>query len=462
MFECEGKYTTAKLYAETVEEDLFPQIYDVVNSKAFEGRKVVIMPDAHVGASGPCGMCAEIGDWICPEHVGVDIGCTVSAMMLDDKIPSDLYAEIEHKIKKAIPMGANIHETSIFHRAGSPFTYYLSEKDFYRFLTNGFNRYRQTWYEMLSDLPDKVDEKWVSAQLKRLNMDEGVFYKSLGTIGGGNHFIEYDELDPAYNKEYGKDVSGAIVMHFGSRNFGVKICKYWTAQTKDPLSKEEIKVLTNEFKERYRATHDNMRDVSDALKSYLEEEKSKYVPGYLTGGKMKGYLMDMCFGQLYAEYNHKIVQTLIDRILWKYDIGVDRIISSTHNFIDLEDHILRKSAIRSYVDEEMIVPFNMRDGIAICEGLSNPEWLNSCAHGAGRRLSRSEAKRKLSMDEFKDTMRNIYSTTVSINTLDESPMAYKDTEEIKRLISETCKIKFMMLPKISIKSDEEPLESWKK
>ena len=129
-----------------------------------------------------------------------------------------------------------------------------------------------------------------------------------------------------------------------------------------------------------------------------------------------------------------------------------RIISSVHNFIDLHDHTLRKSAIRAYEGEEMLVPFNMRDGVAICEGLSNPEWLNSCAHGAGRKMSRSKAKANVSMDEFKESMKDVYSTTVCKGTIDESPMAYKDTNEIKDLIQETCKIKFMMIPKINIKA----------
>ena len=453
MESIKGKYTEAKLYAETVEEDLYPQIYDIINSKAFEGKKVVIMPDAHVGASGPCGLCAEIGDWICPEHVGVDIGCTVSMMVLDKILPSDLYAEFEHKIKKEIPMGANLRETSIFKYRGVLLNY-LREKDFYKFLTKGFNRYRQTWSEMLSDLPTQVTEDWISKQLKRLNMDEGVFYKSLGTIGGGNHFIEYDEIASCYHDIYGNEYPSAVVLHFGSRNFGVKICKYWMAQSKKPVDNKKIKELTDDFKQKYKSTHDNLNGLGEALKKYLEQEKDNYITGYLTGDKMKGYLMDMCFGQLYAQYNHLVVQEIISTILYRYGIRVQRIITSTHNFIDLEDHILRKSAIRANKDEEIIVPFNMRDGVAVCAGLGNPDWLNSCAHGAGRKMSRSKAKQILDIDDFKDTMRDIYSTTVNLNTIDESPMAYKDTEEIKRLITDTCRIKLTMHPKISIKCDD--------
>ena len=449
----QGKYTKAEIYAKTIEDGVYSQIYDIINCPAFKNKKVVLMPDVHVGASGPCGLCAEIGDWICPEHVGVDIGCTVSMMILNKKIPVEKYAEIEHKIKKEIPMGTNIRDISIF-KANRMLSNYLQEKDFYKFLSTNFNIYRQYWPEMLNDLPTTVTEEWISSQLKRLGMDEGVFYKSLGTIGGGNHFIEYDESDDA---EY----SSAITLHFGSRNFGVKICKYWTAKAGKGVDKSKLKEITKNFKEEYKKTHSDMKDFQSTLSEVIEQEKAKLISGYLTGENMKGYLMDMCFGQLYALYNHRVVQNIISGILYKYDIKVKEIVHTSHNFIDLEDHILRKSAISAKFREPMIVPFNMRDGIAVCTGVGNENWLNSCAHGAGRKMSRSKAKETLSMEEFKNTMSNIYSTSVSENTIDESPMAYKDSEEIQEIIQDTCVIKCRLFPKISIKCDEAPLEPWK-
>ena len=418
MIELTGKYTTAKIFAETIEEGVYQQVYDIINCKAFEGQKVVCMPDVHVGASGPCGLVATIGDYVCPEHIGVDIGCSVSMMILDKKVPVEKYAEFERYIKNKIPFGFNLNEKTI-----------IDYKEFYKFLTTGFNKYRNYWPEMLMNLPNQVTEKWVSEQLKRLGMDEGVFYKSLGTVGGGNHFIEYDEQKDG-------ELAG-ITLHFGSRNFGVKVCKYWMGKTNVAITKDQIKEYTQEFKKDY---------------LYLETKKEGHIKGYLNDEALKGYLCDMCFCQLYAQYNHMTVQKIIKDLLLKYGIKEVRTITSTHNFIDLHDHTLRKSAIRSYEGEEMLVPFNMRDGVAICEGLSNPEWLNACAHGAGRKMSRSKAKEKVSMDEFKDSMKNVYSTTVCKGTIDESPMAYKDTNEIKDLITETCKIKFMMIPKINIKA----------
>lgn len=433
MIELVGKYTTAKIFAETIEEGVYQQVYDIINCKAFEGQKVVCMPDVHVGASGPCGLVATIGDYVCPEHIGVDIGCSVSMMILDKKVPEEKYAEFERRIKNKIPFGFNLNGKTI-----------IDYKDFYKFLTTGFNKYRNFWPEMLMDLPNQVTEKWVSEQLNRLGMDEGVFYKSLGTVGGGNHFIEYDEQ---------KDIDLAgVTLHFGSRNFGVKVCKYWMGKTNVALTKNQIKEYTQEFKKDYLNNHENMKNFKNDLNNYLETKKEGHINGYLNGEALKGYLCDMCFAQLYAQYNHITVQKTIKELLQKYGIKEIRTITSTHNFIDLHDHTLRKSAIRAYEGEEMLVPFNMRDGVAICEGLSNSEWLNACAHGAGRKMSRSKAKVNVSMDEFKESMKNVYSTTVCKGTIDESPMAYKDTNEIKDLIQETCKIKFMMIPKINIKA----------
>ena len=433
MIELVGKYTTAKIFADTIEEGVYGQVYDIINCPAFAGQKVVCMPDVHVGASGPCGLVATIGDWICPEHIGVDIGCSVSMMILDKKVPSEKYAELERRIKNKIPFGFNLQGHVV-----------IDEKEFRKFLTNGFNKYRNYWPEMLMDLPDQVTEKWISEQLKRLNMDEGVFYKSLATVGGGNHFVEYDEQEDG-------DLAG-ITLHFGSRNFGVKVCKYWMQKTTQPMSKDEMKDKMENFKKEYKKTHSNMKEFQKAKDEFIKSIKEKHINGYLSGEYMKGYLCDMVFCQLYAQYNHMSVQKIIKELLIKYGIKEVRTIMSTHNFVDLHDHTLRKSAIRSYAGEEMLVPFNMRDGVAICEGLSNSEWLNACAHGAGRKMSRSKAKQNISMKDFEKTMEGVYSTTVCKATLDESPMAYKDTTEIKDLITETCKVKFMMIPKINIKA----------
>lgn len=435
MIELQGKYTNAKIFADTIEEGVYSQVYDIINCRAFEGQKVVCMPDVHVGASGPCGLVATIGNYICPEHIGVDIGCSVSMMVLGDKLPVDKYQEFEHRIKEFVPFGFNINENVV-----------CNTKEFYRFLTDEFSRYRQYWPEMLMDLPNHVDEKWVSDQLERIGMDEGMFYKSLGTVGGGNHFIEYDE----------SDTMAAVTLHFGSRNFGLKVCKYWMSKANKGMTGKEKKAIMDEFKAQYQKEDKPMQSFMEEWNKYFEENyERKHIKGYLDGEDMKAYLRDMCFAQLYAQFNHRVVQETIRHILERYHIKVKGTITSVHNFIDLHDHTLRKSAIRAYKGEYMVVPFNMRDGVAICEGLSNEEWLNACAHGAGRKMSRSKAKETISMEEFRESMQNVYSTTVCKGTIDEAPMAYKDSQEIQRLITETCEIKCLLVPKINIKATDE-------
>lgn len=435
MIRLDGKYTTADIYAETIEEGVYSQVYDIINSKAFEYQTVVCMPDVHVGASGPCGLVSTIGNYVCPEHVGVDIGCTVSMMMLDKKIPTDKYAELEHRIRRDVPFGHEIHKKAI-----------IDEKDFYKFLTKNFNKYRNCWFEMLSDLPDHVDEKWVSAQLKRIGMDEGTFYKSLGTVGGGNHFVEID----------GNDEFDAVTIHFGSRNFGLKVAKYWTRIANDTTinKRTTVKAIVDEMKAKFRREGLDMKLFQKAVNKELLVRSAGDIPAYLSGEDMKGYLRDLCFAQLYAQYNHLTVQNLIKAMLSKYSIKEVKTITTVHNFIDLTDHVLRKSAVRANQGEELVVPFNMRDGIAVCVGKGNAAWLNSCSHGASRRMSRSEAKKTISLEEYTASMKDVYTTTANVSTIDEAPMAYKDTDEIVRLIQETVDIKYLMKPVINIKAAE--------
>lgn len=435
MIELKGKYATAKIFAETVEEGVYQQVYDIINCRTFDGQKVACMPDVHVGASGPCGLVATIGDYVCPEHIGVDIGCSISMLVLDKCLPNDKYADFEHKVKTQIPFGMNIHNKTIF-----------DEKDFYKYLTKAFCVYKNRWPEMLSGLPEVVSEKWVIEQLKRLNMDSVVFYHSIGTVGGGNHFIEYGETED-------KKHSG-VTLHFGSRNFGVKVCKYWMSKTTTPYPKQKMKELVNKFKDEYKSSHKDMSEFKNALSEYQESVMKNHITGYLTGENLKGYLMDMCFAQMYASYNHKVTGDIISGILNKYGIKVTEAVKTTHNYIDLNDHVLRKSAISAYKGIKILVPFNMRDGVAVCVGKENGEWLNSCSHGAGRRMSRSQAKREVSMSDFKESMKGVYSTTVCEGTLDESPQAYKDTQEIKDLITETCDILYVVKSKINIKAVE--------
>jgi RNA-splicing ligase RtcB len=435
MLEIRGKYTSAKIFTDNIEEEALKQIYDIINSKPFENQTVRIMPDVHAGAGITIGFCGTIGDYVCPSHVGVDIGCTVSMTLIDRPIPVEKYAEFNHKILQQIGFGFDPSQTRAY-----------SDRDLYDFLTLECNRAKSAHPELFYNLPDKVTQEWVTKFCKRINIQEKIFYSSINSVGGGNHFVEYDES--ADGSVFG------VTVHCGSRNLGKKVCEYWENVAKETLTKEQRNKITAEFKEHYLETHDNMLNFKTDLNSHISDFTKGKVNGYLNGENMHGYFCDMVIAMAYAKFNHLIIHKTIQKILNGYNIKpIDKIIT-THNYIDFTGSvpIVRKGAIRSFSGEKMLVPFNMRDGIAICEGKSNNDWLCSCSHGAGRKMSRMKAKETLSMDEFTNTMEGIYSTTVCKDTIDEAPMAYKDTDEIKELIKDTCEIKKMVVPKINIKA----------
>lgn len=440
MLELVGKYTSAKVFTDNVEEEAIQQIYDVINSKAFDGQTVRIMPDCHAGRDICIGFCSTIGRYVNPNTIGVDIGCSMTTVEYNKPLSKENYELFNHRVLKEIGFGFNMSPTKAY-----------EEKNLYAFLSNECNKMKSAHPELFECLPSRIDEKWISDFCKRIGMKENVFYNSINSVGGGNHFVEYGEgVDDKGNPHYG------VTIHCGSRNLGVKVCEYWANIAKESLTKKQTRELTNEFKDTYLNTHENMKNFKEDLNAFLESKKEGKINGFLNEENMVGYFCDMVIAMAYAKYNHLIITQTIEKIMSGFGLSPTRSIRSVHNYIDFssEKPIIRKGAIRSYIGEEMIVPFNMRDGLAICEGKSNEDWLCSCAHGAGRIMSRNKAKETLSMEEFSDEMSNVYSTTVCKGTIDESPMAYKNTEEIKNLISETCTIKYMLVPKINIKAVE--------
>ena len=433
--EIKGKYITATVHTDNIEDAAISQIRDIVDSKAFEGQTVHYMPDVHASLNSTVGFTATLGDFINPLLIGGDAGCTVSHLILEKHLPVELYAEFEHRVRQAVPTGVDIQESPV-----------IDEREFRKFLTTEFNRLRQQWPEHLSGLPVQVTEEWISDVLRRINMQEGIFYKSLGTLGSGNHMLEYGESSDGTHSGF--------TVHCGSRNFGQKICKYWTTIAQRGPEKGEVKQLRVKFKEIWRSEHGKSKDGYDAaLQEFIKKETSgTQIEGYLTGDNMDAYLCDLAFGQLYARYNHMTIHRLVSAIFAKYGIGVKETIMCPHNYIDMRDHILRKGAIAAYKDEKVIIPFNMRDGVAICTGKSNPDWNFSGPHGAGRSMSRAQAKKRLSMDEYKASMDGVFSTSICQGTLDESPMAYKPTDEIKSLITPTVDILYMLPSKINFKA----------
>lgn len=436
MYTITGKYTSAFVTNDSIEQEAIEQIYGNVNCRAYKGQKIVIQPDSHCGKGSVIGFCSTVGNHINPCTVGVDIGCTISMNLYNKPIPEDKYAEFNHKILKEIGWGFNTSPKKVY-----------EDKEMYKFMSTEFRKAKSKHPDIFDDLPDTVTEKWIDEFLKRIGMDARTFYYSINSVGGGNHYVEYD-----VNEEAGLY---GVTVHCGSRNLGVKVCKYWENKAKGgALPKSKIKELTNKFKTEYKNSNSDMRNFESALKAYLFEQTKDHIEGFLMGENMNGYFCDMLVAMTYAKFNHLMLHKTIDNILLKYGCKKVRDIISVHNYVDFNEDVpvIRKGAIRSYKGEEMLVPFNMRDGVAICEGKSNEEWLNSCAHGAGRKMSRAKAKSNLSMDEFESTMKNVYSTTVCKGTIDEAPMAYKDTNEIVELIKNTCDVKYMLIPKINIKA----------
>lgn len=434
MIEINGKYAKdVKIFTDDIEDGALSLIYDIANSPMFDGAHIRIMPDVHLGKGITIGFTCPLGEFVNPDHVGCDIGCTISADFFDKPIEEKDYPLFEHRIKMAIPFGMNYQEKTMF-----------EEKDFVKFANSAIQKAYQRAKDYINYVQFKnMDEldKWA----EKFGMSSTIFYKSIGTIGGGNHFVEYDECDGKY----------AFVVHTGSRNLGQKVWKYWNkVADRTKISKDGIRKITEETKANFNG---DKNELGDAIKKAVEEYRKALHPGYLSGDEMKGYLTDMVICQAYAAYNHKIVHEIAAKVYNGINGGhvVDSIVSS-HNYIDFNGDvpIVRKGSIRSYEGERMLIPFNMRDGVAVCEGKSNPDWNYSAPHGAGRKMSRSKAKEEISLDSFKESIKDVYSTTVCKNTIDEAPAAYKPMEEIIENIEPTCNVLFLMKPKINIKADD--------
>lgn len=383
------------VYSDTLEEEARSIIYSFVNHPMFEGRAIRIMPDVHAGKDIVVGFTAPFYNSVNPDHIGGDIGCTVSTVITRMPINPDNYAELESKIRLEVKFGLTSQEHSRF-----------KEQEFYAHLNKRLQEAHQAWGEYVNKVD--VNERTMAKLLERVEMDAATFYHQIGTVGSGNHFVEIG-VTPEGNY--------AITVHCGSRNFGQKVWKYWHTIAHNP--------------------------------SYNHP-----AVGYLAAEPMKGYITDMVIAQAYAEYNHKIIHRLIGEAFMavegRYD--VEEQIVTTHNYIDFKNRMMRKGAVASIEGEKLVIPFNMRDGLIICSGKSNPEWNCSAPHGAGRLMSRAMAKELIDLEEYKASMEGIYSTSVRVGTIDESPMAYKDPMEILEAIRDTVDVLYFVKPVVNMKS----------
>lgn len=401
MITVNGIYNSAKVFTSSpLDEASLEQIIITLEQPFVEGSMIRMMPDVHAGAGCTIGTTMTIKDKVCPNLVGVDIGCgMLAARIAEDDIDFD---ELDKTIRENIPSGLNVRES--LHA-------YSHNIDLSRlYCANG------------------------------CNLDRA--YHSVGTLGGGNHFIEVDVDQNKYIW---------LVIHTGSRHLGLEVANYYQR-----LAVRYIRSLSNK---------DEAREIIDRLKREgrpqdirleLIKLKNIYesVPKalcWLEGEDTKNYLHDMEITQRFADNNR---MAILETICGFMKLHVSEMFSTIHNYIDTRSMILRKGAISAKKGERVIIPMNMRDGSLICVGKGNPDWNFSAPHGAGRIMSRSEARKSISLDDFKESMNGIWTTSVNTDTLDESPMAYKPIESIINNIGDTVEIIDTIKPIYNFKASE--------
>lgn len=432
MKELKGKYCTdCRVFIDEIEETALGLIQSILDSPIFAGAKIRIMPDTHAGKGIVIGFTSTLSDYINPDHVGVDIGCTIDSWFTGTRVDSVDLVRLEGDIRSRVKFGMDAHTAP-----------QLDKEDFYRFLQGKMDEWHSSWPEMIQ--PVDVNAKFVSAFCRRMAQDETMFWNSLGTVGGGNHFIEIGAEPEKRTLVY--------TIHCGSRNLGLKIAKYHSRRANDATStlkfRQEVQSMIDDYKATGRHT-----ELESAIREFTESYMSTSPAGYLRDEQMSDYLTDMAVGLAYALYNHEVISRLVLEALRQQDPTAEVIdmVRSIHNYVDFTDHIIRKGAVRSYEGERLVIPFNMRDGLAICRGKSNVDWNCSAPHGAGRVMSRAAAKQNLSVEEFKEQMKDVVSTSVGMGTIDEAPGAYKDTELVMSLIRDTCHIEYLIRPLINLK-----------
>ena len=408
MIEIKGKVNTAICYAKTVEEGAIEQIRRMCDYELTEGSKIRIMPDVHSGKGCTIGTTMTIKDKACPNIVGVDIGCGMYTVKLAEKNLD--FAAID-EAAHFIPSGMCTWE-------GRVERFDLTELKCYRELEHS----------------------------KRLE-------RSLGTLGGGNHFIEVDKAS---------DGTFYLVIHSGSRNLGKQVAEIYQKLAVDiHRGKDEYlqkrKEIIKTYKEQGRKAEiqEALKDLNRSMK--LSKADAPEDICWLYGSYLDDYLHDVEICQRFARRNReKIAEILLERTGMTGSDGFHTI----HNYIDTDEMILRKGAIAAHKGEKVLIPLNMRDGSVIAYGKGNAEWNYSAPHGAGRVMSRLEAKRTLDLEEYKEAMKGIYTTSVNEDTIDEAPMAYKAIDDIIDVIRDSVDIIDIMKPVYNFKAgDELP---WKK
>ena len=410
-----------KIFTDNIEQEAIDQINTLLEQPAFADCKVRIMPDVHAGAGCVIGFTADLGDKVIPNIVGVDIGCgmfTVELGRIDTGINgktdssivnyvTDIdYEKLDNVIRTCIPSGRNVHE------------------------------------EINYIFPELKNLRCYN-KLKNIDWLE----RSMGTLGGGNHFIEIDE---------GFEGRKYLVIHTGSRNLGKQVADYYQNLAvelmigRDKLAYERDRLIA-EYKDQGRSS-----EIQDAIKELRNtwRKKTNDIPKelcYLTGKYRDDYIYDMKICQRFAKQNRLMIALKIMLGMGWYSIDL---FETVHNYID-ESNMIRKGAISAKKGEKVLIPINMRDGSLLCVGKGNEDWNCSAPHGAGRIMSRNKARESISMESFRESMTGIYTTSVCESTIDESPMAYKSMNEIINNIKDTVDILDVLKPVYNFKASED-------
>lgn len=400
MLEIKGKVNTAICYASVIEEEAIEQIRRMCDYEFTAGSRIRIMPDVHAGKGCTIGTTMTVTDKAVPNIVGVDIGCGMYTVNLGKTVID--FAKLD-EAAHFIPSGMNVWEGRQEH-------FDLEQLRCYR------------------DLKDT----------KRLE-------RSLGTLGGGNHFIEIDES--ADGVKY-------LVIHSGSRNLGKQVAElYQKLAVELSKGKEEYFQKRDEIIRTYKE-QGKKNEIQAALKKIKWNRKESMIPEdlcFLYGSYLEDYLHDVEVCQRFARRNReKMAEILLERT----GIEAGEAFHTIHNYIDTDEMILRKGAIAAHAGEKVLIPINMRDGSVLAVGKGNAEWNYSAPHGAGRIMSRKAAKDKLSLEEYRETMKGIYTTSVNESTLDEAPMAYKSLDDIIDVIRDSVDIIDVMKPVYNFKASD--------
>ena len=406
----QGAKNSATVFTHNIEETAIGQVIGMLNEPITENTTVAIMPDVHAGAGSTIGTTIRLpenkAEWkVCPNVVGVDIGCSMRAIRIIDK-KLDL-EKLDKIVNEKVPAGQNIHDRVV-----------VNQKEM---------------RNLLKSLSFHIDEKRYT-----------YIMKSCGTLGGGNHYIEL-----------GKSPDGQLwlTVHSGSRGLGVVVAKHHQriAETKmtnaSEVSDAIIKHLTENGRQKEIEKELNQYKVTKHIPNYVNIEERGVINkdlAYLDGKELDDYLNDLAIAQKYSTISRQAMLYRIAEFIDEFE--------SMHNYIDIENGIIRKGATSAQDGERLIIPLNMRDGSIFATGKGNAEWNFSAPHGAGRVLSRTKAKAELSLEDYRKTMDGIYTTSICEATLDEAPFAYKESQEIIDAITDTATIDMIVKPIYNFKA----------